>query len=127
MDYDNWVLNDVEEITEQLVERFRCAIFSQIIKCGEQMPFSQYLANLLNIELEDVSKAYQVLVFEGILLHKDDNYFVISETNKLEEIRDNRISSQCFHLLLTIKNFGYSKKEAQNVLEKCSERIYFLK
>ncbi|GAB2543576.1 GntR family transcriptional regulator [Gracilibacillus alcaliphilus] len=112
-------LRDRRPIYEQLVDKFKQLIFSDILKQDEQLPSVRSLAQELSINPNTIQKAYRELETQGYIYSvKGKGSFV----NQLAEI-DNRseleeLSKQLQKLMREALFLGMTKEDLYQLIEE---------
>ena len=102
----------------QLIDQIRMGIASGLLRAGEELPSTRSLAAELDTNQMTVSKAYNQLEHDGLLLRRPGLSLVVAdiETSGAEDPRDAEFRRAAEQLADLAKRLGLSPTRAKRLL-----------
>lgn len=111
-------------IYEQLVEKFKALIISEILKTDEKLPSVRSLANELTINPNTIQKAYRELEHQGYIYSvpgKGSFVARLLQNGNAEKI--SRLREELIKILSEAMYLGMKKEEILKVISEVDEMI----
>lgn len=106
-------------IYEQLVEKLKELIISEVLKKDEQLPSVRILASQLTINPNTIQKAYRELESQGYIYSipgKGSFVAAIFKNENIEKI--NKLKSELIKILSEIMYLGMKKEEIMKIISE---------
>ncbi|WP_026581200.1 GntR family transcriptional regulator [Bacillus sp. J33] len=111
-------------IYEQLVERLKELIITEIIKSDEQLPSVRMLAQQLTINPNTIQKAYRELEAQGYIYSiKGKGSFVSAATPRQNSEKMIKVKSELSKLLSEALYLGITKEELYQMIKEIEASI----
>ena len=115
---EHWTFSNSEYIYIQLARKIKYAIFNKDFSIGETIPSIRRTAQILHINPNTASRAYNPVKNEGlIVVSKSGNYSVISNERFIAQKRDETVMKLCCSFSQNMFNLGFSRMEAIQYLQ----------
>ncbi|MDS1030150.1 GntR family transcriptional regulator [Bacillota bacterium LX-D] len=106
-------------IYEQLVEKFKELIITEVLKKDEQLPSIRALAKELTINPNTIQKAYRELEMQSYIYSvPGKGNFVAAMTNKINEERLSQLKEEMTKLLAEAMFLGLKREEILGIIEE---------
>ncbi|AND40931.1 MULTISPECIES: GntR family transcriptional regulator [Cytobacillus] len=111
-------------IYEQLVERLKELIITEVLTADEQLPSVRTLAHQLTINPNTIQKAYRELESQGYIYSiKGKGSFVSPATPNLNREKIEKVKSELSKLLSEAIYLGITKDELFNMIQELEAAI----
>lgn len=111
-------------IYEQLVERLKKLIITEVLTADEQLPSVRTLAHQLTINPNTIQKAYRELESQGYIYSiKGKGSFVSPATPNLNREKIEKVKSELSKLLSEAIYLGITKDELFNMIQELEAAI----
>ncbi|WP_349407669.1 GntR family transcriptional regulator [Pseudalkalibacillus sp. SCS-8] len=111
-------------IYEQLVDRFKELIISEVMKKDEKLPSVRVLAQQLTINPNTIQKAYRELETQGYIYSiKGKGSFVSETTHVVNTEKLEKVQKELTKLILEALYLGMTVQELQTLVEEIESTI----
>ncbi|MFJ7747335.1 GntR family transcriptional regulator [Peribacillus sp. NPDC097295] len=108
-------------IYEQLMEKFKELMISEVLREHDQLPSVRILAQELTINPNTIQKAYRQLETDGyIYTIPGKGNFVLPQRNSKNSLKEEKIKSELTKVLAEALYIGIEKKEIYRIVEETS-------
>ncbi|MGE7602164.1 GntR family transcriptional regulator [Peribacillus sp. NPDC097675] len=108
-------------IYEQLMEKFKELMISEVLREHDQLPSVRILAQELTINPNTIQKAYRQLETDGyIYTIPGKGNFVLPQRNSKNSLKEEKIKSELTKVLAEALYIGVEKKEIYRIVEETS-------
>lgn len=117
-------LKSRKAIYEQLIDKYKQLIISNVLKEDERLPSVRELAKQLTINPNTIQKAYRELERQGyIYTVRGKGNFVTKQKVKVDEEKVRQLKSEIKKNLSELVYLGLDKSELLNLLEEVYESV----
>ncbi|MDE7213261.1 MAG: GntR family transcriptional regulator [Anaeroplasmataceae bacterium] len=106
----------------QVIELFKREIILGKYKLKDKIASVREYAVLLGVNPNTIVKVYDILTEEGLIEAQSTNgYYITDKEEILNQLKPEFAKTYCQEFLTQMKNIGYQKKEAIELLKKEEE------
>lgn len=114
----HWTFSNSEYIYIQFARKIKYAIYNKDFSTGETIPSIRRTAQILHINPNTASRAYNLVKNEGlIVVSKSGNYSVITNEQFIAQKRNEEVSKLCCPFLQNMSALGFGKMETIQYLQ----------
>ncbi len=111
-------LNEETPIYLQIIRYVKMGIVAGTFTSGDELPSRRILSAMLKVNPNTVQKAYAFLEEEKLLVSYPGAKSILTVTEiQKSQIREELIQREAFNYIRSAKQMGFSKSEAEKILE----------
>jgi GntR family transcriptional regulator len=108
-------------IYEQLVEKFKQLIISQVLKPDQQLPSVRTLAGDLTVNPNTIQKAYRELEYQGYIYSlPGKGHFVLAVVPKQQTAQLSKLQQELLRIVSELKFLGMSEENIISLIKGSS-------